>query len=155
MTNHQTPPHPENRRLNTQLMLPDTFLTISSDFMKFCDFSKISNIFDFFASKPWDRIRRCHWTASNFQDAKTFNPRLVGAKRKSSKRGAGVFCFVFVPSRFCACGANSATRRCDFNTFFGQNCNFDKGLHYKILEAKIEVAATGVYTSPPTFRFYI
>ena len=84
MTNHQTPPHPENRRLNTQLMLPDTFLTISSDFMKFCDFSKISKSFDFFASKPWDRIRRCHWTASKFQDAKTFNPRYQNAANKNA-----------------------------------------------------------------------
>ena len=30
------------------------------------------------------RVFSGHFTASNFQDAKTFNPRLVGAKRKSS-----------------------------------------------------------------------
>ena len=52
----------ENDRSNTQMMLPDAFLIISSHFVKFCDFSKKSIFLKIFRldTLPWnpENIRR-------------------------------------------------------------------------------------------------
>ena len=42
------------------MMLPDAFLIISSHFVKFCDFSKKKNVFDFFDSIPYLGILRMY-----------------------------------------------------------------------------------------------
>ncbi len=84
------------------------------------------------------------------------------------RRGAGVGLLVFLflnavcgttkgarPKRSSSFGAHSASGRCDFSAFLIKSEKTDKGLYVNILEAKIEAAAGGIYTSPPTFRFYI
>ncbi len=42
----------DSDRSNTQMMLPDVFLSISSHFVKFCDFSKKSKLFKFSTPYP-------------------------------------------------------------------------------------------------------